>query len=196
MQQVFFSDQLIPAINLLVVGDSKASVNHLGIINDRFSTLEHWFSETPLRFGGSGWTTLTMFEQIDALIAAATGTPDYILVNLGANDVPEIDDETYLQSTWNTRTRYWIDAIQTKYPGVPMYWTIVWRGNYDAGVAALRSWQAELLTEYSGITLGPDEYALLENGDYGATYYDEILLHPTDAGMQLEADFWIGMMGL
>lgn len=151
----------------------------------------------PLRYATGGWTTQVVRDGIDAALAARSDTPDYVLVNLGANDVNTGDPG----ATWKTNTAYIADALHVKWPAAVVYLTKVWRRNTGlqaAGIAAINGYIDELVAEparSSWLRVGINEANILEGGDDGATYTSDGV-HPNAAGATLEAAAWRNVLGL
>jgi len=147
------------------------------------------YYERPFRIADTGWTTAYVKSVIDAQLAAAKGTPDYILYNLGAND-------SAFDATWFTNTNYILDALHVKYPNAKIYMAITWeRVTGFAYNLAHRAAIGQLVSERPAyILVGIDEL-FLENGDDGVTYTADGT-HPNRAGYILTAQKWKLALGL
>lgn len=185
-----------PYHTFMAIGDSKtANIPNWPdyITGDYSPQVVH----RPLRFATGGWTTQVVKDGIDAALAARDDVPDYVLVNLGANDVNAGDPG----AIWKTNTAYIADALRTKWPGVSVYLTKVWRrntGQQAAGIAAINGYIDDLVAEPARagwLRVGVDEANILEGGDDGATYTSDGV-HPTEAGCLLEAEAWRSLLGL
>jgi lysophospholipase L1-like esterase len=171
-----------------MLGDSKTV--GFGSVFGRLFSPPNEFTETPTRIATSGWTTANMAAGIDAALGAATGTPDYILVNLGANDTVSLPAE----ATWKANTNYYVDALNVKYPGVPIYMMRCWKRGEAADCNTIAGWIDDIVAGNASVHLGPDERVFLENGDDGATYTSDGT-HPNDAGYYLTGRKWLEAMG-
>lgn len=107
--------------NLFICGDSKA-VGSTGAW--RSLLLQSMETETGIRtilnptgFAIGGHDIGEMRATVDSILAAQTATPLKILINLGANDVPEPTPEVSFKADYT----YIIDAFRAKWPGVPIY---------------------------------------------------------------------------
>lgn len=148
--------------------------------------------ERPSRTAAGGRTTATAKAAVDAELAAKDGTPDYILYNLGANDVTAMP----VQATWETNTAYILDAMHAKWPLAHIYLMRVWVQGQATNCNTLATWQDNVLASRSAWAhAGPDERIFLENGDNGATYTADGI-HPNHAGYVLTAAQWKTALGL
>jgi lysophospholipase L1-like esterase len=176
-------------INLLMLGDSKTAA--FGGIPARFFDGVHAFSETPTRIATGGWTTAVLKQGIDAGLLAAVGTPNYVLINIGANDIGAMP----VEADWKSNMNYILAALHTKYPGVPCYIMRVWRRGFASDCDTFNSWIGDIVTADALAYLGPDERVFLEGGDDGVTWTADGV-HPTSDGYTLTARQWTSVMGL
>lgn len=147
------------------------------------------YYERPLRIAQNGRTTALAKAAVDAELAAAVGTPDYILYNLGAND-------TDFDATWHTNTAYILDALHAKWPNAKIYMAVTWER--VTGFAYNLAHRAAINTAIAGRSycyIGIDELTL-ENGDDGATYFNVDGTHPNRAGYIKTAQLWKAVLGL
>jgi lysophospholipase L1-like esterase len=148
--------------------------------------------ERPSRTAAGGRTTAAARAAVDAELATKDGTPDYILYNLGANDVTALP----AQATWETNTAYILDAMHTKWPNAHIYLMRVWVRGEAADCNTLATWQDNVLaTRSAWAHAGPDERIFLENGDNGVTYTTDGI-HPNHAGYVLTAAQWKAVIGI
>jgi hypothetical protein len=132
----------------------------------RTATGLRW-SERPLRFGISGYTTAQMKTYIDNNLAALTQRPAVICINLGTNDLPILITE----SEWKASYTSIIDSLRAKWPGVPIYCAKLWERDSGPDFDTMAGWIDDIIATYpSGVAVGMDERIWLENGDDGATY--------------------------
>lgn len=182
-------------INVMPYGDSKTN-DSSGFKTDKWP---QYFcravgaSETPTRIAVSGQSTAAAKIAIDAALAAAVGTPNYILYNLGANDVVAMP----AQATWETNTAYILDAMHTKWPSAQIYLMRVWIRAQLANCNTLATWQGNVLaTRSAWAHVGPDERIFLENGDDGARYTSDGTHPRVQEGYILTAAQWKTALGL
>jgi lysophospholipase L1-like esterase len=136
-----------------------------------------------------GITTQGAKDAIDAYLLAETRTPNYVLYNLGANDLA-------VDATWLSNTAYILDAMHVKWSAARIYLMRV----YVQGQTSLNTDRADgidtvLSTRGAWAFVGPDERVFLENGDGGATYMADSK-HPNHAGYALTAAQWGLALGL
>lgn len=149
------------------------------------------------RIAQNGWTaalwTGGSFKTIDSELAAATETPDYILVNLGVNDTGANADQLD-SSQWQSDYAYILDAFHAKWPDALVYCARVW-SRFDNGQRTLLNdtWIPAVLLSRSWAFLGIDERDFLENGDNGTTYTMDGI-HPNDAGYRLIWQKWLDVI--
>lgn len=184
----------LPAlINVMPYGDSKTTL--FGSYQWRMSSGNHSFWETPVRLGAAGRTTEDAQAAIDAELAVAVGTPNYVLYNLGANDVLGVRGGTILEADWKADTLYILDAMRAKWPSVQVYMMRVWGRGADAECNTIDGWVADCVAARSTFArLGPDERIFLENGDNGVTYTSDGT-HPNEVGYDLTGVQWRAVLG-
>lgn len=143
------------------------------------------------RIGLSGYSVAALKDEIDARLSAIISAPDYILLNLGRNNVDYKTNATL----WVSNYQYIIDAMHAKWPLAKVYLMrvgaqsepTVWVSMGDVHiplVIAGRVWAH----------LGPDERVFLEGGDDYATYTTDGS-HPNRAGYTLTAVEWKTVIG-
>lgn len=150
---------------------------------------------------GAGWSVGYVRSNIDTLLAARPQTPEYIMFNLGANDVDGDSHDVLADgtgATWQSNLAYIIDAVHTKWPDAQIYFMRPWERG-DATKQAKLDLIGDILIpavmagrDYCH--LGPDERVFLENGDDGVTYTSDGT-HPNEAGQRLTAAQWVETLG-
>ena len=187
-------------VNVWAYGDSKVAagdtapwqVGYMGTLVEIGNC-----AEVPAKVSHGGYYVRTgaasFTNVIDADLAAAVGTPNFVCLNIGVNDAASGIGST----DWPANYRYVLDAIHTQWPDAKVGCMLPWSTN-----AAMATWDAmagEITTACSERTpwavVGPDERVFLENGDNGATYTDDGL-HPNHAGHVLTAEQWRYVFGL
>lgn len=151
--------------------------------------------ERPARVGRGGANTATLKANIDSDLASRTDTPDYVLYNVGANDVPAMPT----QAQWQADTLYIWDAIHAKWPNAKIFVMKVWVRNQtannntydDTWLPAAVALRSSFVYLHSAL----DERVFLENGDNGATYTSDGV-HPNHAGYMLTAAKWHTALGI
>jgi len=181
--------------NILPFGDSKTTGTgdtlYRGGYPSQLCTAALQFCEYPLRIATGGATVASRAGTIAADLAAAIGTPEYILCNLGANDVASLPAE----ATWKANYQTIINAARAKWGSVKIYIMLPWRRNYATECNSLATWIADLVTSNPGVVYaGPDERVFLEGGDDGATYTGDGI-HPNAAGYTLTGTQWRTVLG-
>lgn len=169
--------------DFLPLGDSKTFAQDG--YPPKMSTISVEYREQPWRIASDGQTTAGMKAIIDAQLAIAVGTPNYVLMNLSANDSNPLPSET----DWKTNQRYIIAALHTKWANAQIYLMRFWTRGQPANCDTLDGWIADIVAEQTYLHLGPDERIFLENGDDGVTYTSDGI-HPNQAGYVLTAAQW------
>jgi lysophospholipase L1-like esterase len=120
-----------------------------------------------------GYTTASIKDNVNGdidtdLAAIPSGlVPECTFLNTGANDFPSMPTELNYQ----TNMLYIIDAINTKFPGKPIYIDNAWRRTYGTQADTAASRNAAIIALRPGVAFaGLDERDWMENGDDGATY--------------------------
>ena len=178
----------------LVVGDSKSIATNawlykLSGVVEGAQTYRFFPRPTPMAV--TGQTVAYWAANIGASIAASDGTPDYVLINLGANDVVSLPAE----ATWKANYLTVADAIAAKWPGVPVYLVKVWKRGEAADCDTLAGWIDDLVAQRSFLHVGHDERGWLEGGDDGATMTTDGI-HYSAAGQTECAAQWKTVLGL
>jgi lysophospholipase L1-like esterase len=178
-------------VNILPYGDSKTAgageTSYVPFLCRGIGTFE-----TPTRIAVGGRSTASAASAVAAELAAASGTPNYICYNLGANDVTSLPAE----ATWKANTAAILDAMHTKWPSAQIYLARPWRRSYAAECNTLATWQDAVMATRAWAHVGPDERVFLENGDDGARYTSDGVHPTTPDGYILTAAAWKTAMGL
>lgn len=190
---------LAPALvskNILYVGDSKLSLQrsypgvHKNMTGGALLAVE-----SPARLAFSGWSSLTMYQNLDSLLNSAAGTPDFIFYNLGANDEPPGINPPPTQAQWTLWTSTNLDKLHAKWPSAQIYVARAWTSNYPALADQRAQWTAAILSTRSSWAFpGPDERVYLENGDNGATMTEDGV-HYSPLGEYRTAQEWRKVLG-
>jgi len=164
--------------SLFVVGDSKSAWNYGTSTGQSWRYLarqrlydegKYYIDNAPESFAIAGYTVAQMRTYVDANLAAATGTPTDILINLGANDAAGIE-VTITKAAWKADYAAMINAFRDKWGGVPIRVTLPWRQGYDSQCNKMATWLGEVIATYpSGVYVGDDEQVWLKGSDNGAT---------------------------
>lgn len=179
-------------INVYCVGDSKTSAAD-GYV-ERLSSYQSFYAEYPYRNATFGWTTNNVYTTIDARLAIAVGTPDYVFYNVGVNDTNGGDGINPTQADWQTQTGYILDAIHTKWPNAQIILNNQWCRLSPNACNTIATWRATVVTARSSFCrIGWSEW-ILENGDNGVTYTADGI-HPNYAGYAIVAQQWRNCVG-
>lgn len=186
----------------LAIGDSKtaatATENWVNFLARDGSDGEQVVLESPLRIAQGGWTMGDVQAAIDAALASRTDTPDYVLLNIGVNDVANSDGSYTDQATWEGQANYVLDALHAKWPTAQIYFMRVWKRGalYQAGLNAIDdTYIPSVLSGRAYAHLGPDERVFLAAGDDGVELTSDGI-HPNTAGNNAEAAQWQSLLGL
>lgn len=180
-----------PNYNILALGDSKTYVTYGDWMSRLNTTKLPYFTEEPGRIAGNGWRSDTLYNVIDARLAAAYYTPNYIFINIGVNDyavTSEADFKTYML--------YVIDALHTKWPSAPIYMAKTWKRGLGGWPDTFAGYVDDIIAARPGVVqLGHDERVWLEGGDDGATMTIDGR-HYSDAGLAECASQWRTILGI
>lgn len=165
------------AKNILYVGDSKLSIarSYPGV-HKNMSGGALLAVESPARMAFQGWSSLTMFQNIDSLISSAVGMPDYIFYNLGANDTPPGIEPAPTQTEWTQWTSTNLDKLHAKWPNAQVYVAVAWTRLYPDLANFRAQWTANILSSNGRSNWafpGPDERTYLPGSDNGATMTED-----------------------
>jgi lysophospholipase L1-like esterase len=182
--------------NIFCLGDSKT----LGVGDEyggggypfRMSSGTHEYLEIPLRVGVGGITVAGMRARIGSDLPVAVGTPRYVLINLGSNDLA---GALPAEATWKADYQYILSAIHAKWPNAiillskPVYLQANAPSTPMATTPTLHGWIDALIAANSYCDPGPDE-TQMEGGNGYATYITD-RTHPNARGYQFTADAWV-----
>jgi lysophospholipase L1-like esterase len=146
--------------------------------------------DVGLARGGS--TVAIMLGTLTADLAASGRlTPNYILLNLGANETDSMPN----MGTWETNYGAIIDALHAKWAAAQLYVMRPWVQGKDADSDTLAASIATVVAARPAFAhLGPDERVFLKGADNGATYMADAK-HPNAAGYSLTAAQWAAALG-
>lgn len=193
----------LPPKNILAYGDSKANGSgdatppvfpyggYPPILTAALqaATGAGWY-ERPFKIAHGGNTTAQLKALIDADLAAATGTPDYILVNATINDTAPLP----VEATWKTNYAYILDAFHAKWPNAVILVAYVWGIGRDSDCNTLALWIDAVLSPRPWARVGLDERIVLKGSDNGASaMFDTV--HPNRLGYIATAAAWQMSMG-
>jgi hypothetical protein len=185
--------------NFAVVGDSKSlfwswddGADWITVLSDTatdyglVTSSGTWGGNGQPTFSISGWETHDARDNVNAWLAKTmSGTPDYILCNLGVNDYAQSKTYDSVRVSWE----YVVEAFHAKWPNAVIFLMRVW--GWEGSAA---SWPPNLAIDYivdtySYVYAGPDEGVWLRGSDEGATMtYDAI--HYSEAGQAECAVQW------
>jgi lysophospholipase L1-like esterase len=176
-------------INVLGIGDSKTAAE--GDANGgwlkQLSTHSLNAREIPTRIALGGSTVAYWHENLPAALAAATGTPNEILINLSVNDDAVImPDET----TWKAQLTDELDWLHAKWASARIWVAKSWKRNDEVNQATFNTWKETVVASRSTFAwIGIDESTILPGADNGATMTTDGI-HYSDAGEAAIAAAW------
>lgn len=195
----------IAPVNIFAVGDSKTVGT--GDTTPPVGTLTgypRWLCDQveqavlrgcydrPLRIGTGGATAAVIDTGMAANLATRNHVPNYILVNVGANDA----SGGTAQATFEAAYGSFLDKLHVKWPNALIYCMRVWVRGFAAACNNIdNTWIPNVLATRSWAFIGPDERVFLENSDDGATYTVDGI-HPNRLGYILTASQWKTTLGL
>jgi lysophospholipase L1-like esterase len=145
--------------------------------------------EEPLRLGRSGYTLAQMYATIDADLAAITEQdPDYVLVNIGANDIapaaPAVNGTTFQSQLGSV-----LDKMRAKWPNAEIYVANIYRSPNNGDLANINTWIDAVVAARSWAHPGIDERTYLNNA-----FYTDDGIHPNLHGYPYTAELWYGIL--
>jgi len=175
----------LPANGILTFGDSKTALHQWqpGLITALGTSC--WESPTFIAYLGT--TVSYMAAHIDAILAKASGTPAYILCDIG---VVECESTLPAKATWEANYQYIIDAFHVKWPAARIYLAKPWGQGCDANCATLAGWIDDLVAASPMVVhAGHDEQIWLAAADNGATMTTD-RFHYSAAGIAEVINQW------
>lgn len=150
-----------------------------------------WNESYRLGRGGAGVVNMPEFIAADA--AREPTNPDYILVNIGVNDLGGVLTETQ----WRLQFAAILDNLHTKWPDALVYCAKPWKRGQDATSLTMADWiDAELATRSAWAFVGLNEYVIIRAADDGAAYTTDGIHYSNPAGNAAAAAGWIAAMGI
>lgn len=178
---------------IFTVGDSKTasgSYQNYLIPYLILKSEEKWIETSP-RFAFSGYGADDMKLYMDSNLPLVYGpSPNYVLINLGVNDVGSLP----LEADWKINYGAIIDSLHAKWPEATIVCMRVWREGEDSNCDTLNQWIDDLVLSRSFSIAGPDERIFLKGDDNGATYTVDGV-HPTLEGYELTSLQWASVIG-
>lgn len=152
-------------------------------------TGQSWY-ESPKRLARASYTVNMMRGLLGSDLAANAFDPDYVLINLGANDMVALPTE----AQWTGDLGYIVDAMHRRWPLARVLLMRPWRRSFETAADTLAAWITETIATRPWCALGPDEQVFLKGDDNGASLTVEGV-HPNHAGHLATAAAWQAAMG-
>ncbi len=97
----------------------------------------------PTPLATAGWRVTNLRAGVAAWIAGATTAPEFVLVDIGANDW---NAPATSQATYEADLAFVLDAIHAAWAAVPIRVSIPWKLNFDAQADATAGWITTVLS--------------------------------------------------
>jgi lysophospholipase L1-like esterase len=166
----------------MALGDSKTTTDPIPVPNTWPEAVRAGLATTRgtwrlYQNGIQGSTVANWAGYIDSQLAlCACDEVRVVLINLGANDVVSLPDQT----TWQNNYLVILDAIHARFPNAVVYVTRPWSRGFDATFDTIASRIANVVAARSFAQIGDDERDWMKSTDDGATYtYDGVHLNST-----------------
>lgn len=189
-----------PEFSLLAIGDSKTAGETCctatnGYRDALVANLEATANWSTVGFVGAyalgGGTTANIASGIDAYLASlidAWINPDFVLVNVGSNDINSIGGSLD-ESAWQASADYILSAVHTRFPSAQIGLACPIVLDNSTGTNTFCGWVTTAIASHSAYTFaGPDERAFLPGHLSDNT-------HPDASGYALTAAAWQAAMG-
>lgn len=160
--QALFREFYPTTQDIFIIGDSK-SAGAVGawraILLQSLETEESVrYILNPTGFNIGGYDAGEMADYIETNLTSSTATPSHILINLGANDVPEPTPEADFKSQYKRI----IDRCKSVFPDVPIYLATILRNDElvtPEKLALINGYIADLVTS-ENVNAGMSEAGL------------------------------------
>jgi lysophospholipase L1-like esterase len=139
-------------------------------LNTALSGGFNW-QEALSRIGVGGITVALMQASIDLWLIGCQQPPDYVVLDLGVNDVANGQGQVD-PATWESNMGYIVDACHTKWPSAKVYQIQTWASSDNGQTNALDdTWKPAVIAagRAAWCFLGPDERITLKGSDNGAS---------------------------
>ena len=143
----------------------------------------------------TGIKTAQAAAEIDSFLAPlndADKLPEWVLINLGSNDLRSVEDGSLLEAAWTADMAHVLDSVHAKWPDAQVRVALPYWINQDTAMASMDgSWIPALIAARSSwAAIGPDERIILTQP--GNLDFDT---HPTAQGYSAMAAAWQTAMG-
>ena len=183
----------------MAIGDSKTvgincCVASGGYRDALAASLTTALPQNGVDFSGSmaqtGWYTSDVRTALPAFYATHPTTPDFILYNVGSNDLTAIRLGAVVEASWKSNAAAILDSLHTEFPTAQILIVRVYRTGYEVEEALLNdTWLTDVLaTRGAFAAVGPDERTFLPGNTTDDT-------HPNVTGYALTAAAWQAAMG-
>lgn len=174
----------LPLERFTTFGDSKGTLGWQAILQLMTEPVSH-----RGLYDTGGWNVATkkvadLKAIIDANLAAATHTPEYVLVNIGINDIAATPDYPQMAIDYG----YTLDAIHTRWPNCEIYVAKIWARTLDCSYFNDTLIPAVLSTR-AWASVGLDETLVLPDYDDGDG------IHYTTEALTAVANAWKTAIG-
>lgn len=175
-------------------GGTDWEVLLLGLLN---ATGTHTWTEVRgahRRVAYGGYTMGQLLAAAPAVLDTVTApAPDYILVNLGANDLTASPSPT-TETDFKQAMSDLIDLLRSYYPNASIWFAKPWIRSHDSDSFTMGTWIAAVAAS-KNVNVGINENVWLKGADNGVTNtYDGI--HYSGAGETACAAQWKAVLGL
>ena len=174
-------------------GDSKSTDDNRWsqvILDDlQLATGSIW-RERMGRVAAGGLAADTLRQRVQARIPTVIGDPEYVLINVGANDVIG----AVVEADWKADLVDIIDQY-IAHTAAEIYIAYPWRRTYGAECAAMKTWIDAVIALYgSRVNAGHDENVWMEGGDDGVTMTADGV-HYSVVGQTEMVSQWLTILG-
>jgi lysophospholipase L1-like esterase len=171
------------------MGDSKTADNGFQatlLHNLESTTNNRPIAQAPAQLATGGWKVADLDSAATAWLAAATDTPDFVLVNIGVNDLGITSQASFEASLGSL-----LDKINAKWASAKIKVMLPWKRGADSTADAMgNTWIPNVLAGRSSwAAIGGDERIFLKGSNDGNSYTSDGV-HPNTSGYALTANVW------
>ena len=128
---------LVTPLNLTFMGDSKTAANLFQpTLLRNLEAVTDYRPITSAQLATGGWKVADLDSAATAWLASATNTPDWVLINIGVNDLTGATS----QASFEASLASVLDKVHAKWASAKVRVALIWKRNGDAASDLIDTW--------------------------------------------------------